>query len=237
MPRPAATPLAYECPCTCCTPGRWQPGWRGWSRRHALVGRRGPPRSPRGRSSCRSSCRGAGRHRAAAGGCVAAPGRMPTDPSEGAGWKLREFAWRSRIAPPRSFTYPNPGKSPRFRSEKKKGAPERPLAALVPGRVAVVAVRLVGLARAGLGEAAADHVADGDDGDVEPRLPGNELVGPGGGVAALDHRRGDEDADDDGDHRPELGGFERLFRLRGEAADHAAPRGAVCARGSGSSRC
>src|SRR5215203_598242 len=89
-----------------------------------------------------------------------------------------------------------------FLERGRRGAPVR-RSDLVPRRVAVVAVRVVRLARAGLRQAAADHVADGDDGDVEPRLPGDELVGPGGGVAALDHRRGDEDADDDGDHRPE----------------------------------
>src|SRR5215207_10922897 len=125
---------------------------------------------------------------------------------------------------------------------RKKGAPRRPLslrAGLVPRRVAVVAVSVVRLTRTGLRQAAADHVADGDDGDVEPRLPGDELVGPWGGVAALDHRRGDEDADDDGDHRPELGRFERLFRLGREAPDDApsfAPT-TFCARASDAGSC
>jgi hypothetical protein len=50
------------------------------------------------------------------------------------------------------------------------------------GVVAAVGVRI---ARAGLGQASADQVGTGDDRDVEPRLAGDELVGPAG-IAALD---------------------------------------------------
>ena len=43
---------------------------------------------------------------------------------------------------------------------------------------AVVTILGVGIARPGLGQAAADHVGGGDDRDVEPSLLGDELVGP-----------------------------------------------------------
>jgi hypothetical protein len=62
-------------------------------------------------------------------------------------------------------------------------------------------------AAAGLGEAAADHVADGEQRDVEPDLVGGEVVGAA--LLALDRVARDPQADDDGDIGEELGRLER----------------------------
>src|SRR3954452_3382247 len=76
-------------------------------------------------------------------------------------------------------------------------------------RLAVVAVG-VGVAAAGLGEAAADHVADRQDRDVEPRLLGAEATG----VGLVDDLGGDQDAGQDGEEGEELGRLERRLGLR-----------------------
>src|SRR4051794_2040581 len=81
-------------------------------------------------------------------------------------------------------------------------------------RLADVAVGGVRVAAAGLGEAAAEQVAERDDADVEPDLPGGQAVI--GVVAGLGHGAGDEQTDDDGDVRPELRRLERLLGLRAE---------------------
>jgi hypothetical protein len=99
------------------------------------------------------------------------------------------------------------GASAATRPRRRIAAPARPVAqVLAPVEVAVLvrAAVEVRLAAAALGEAAADHVAGGDDRDVQPGLARDELVGAVG-VAALDHRGTDEDHRDDGDERHELG--------------------------------
>src|SRR4051794_6687078 len=73
---------------------------------------------------------------------------------------------------------------------------------------------VVGLAAAGLGEAAADHVADGENRHVQPRLPGAEAAV----VGLVDDAGGDEDADHHRDVREELARLERGLRLGGEPA-------------------
>ena len=68
----------------------------------------------------------------------------------------------------------------------------------------------VGLAAAGLGEAAADHVADGEERDEQPRLLGAEPAG----VGLIDDAGGDQHADDGRHVGEELGRLERRLRLR-----------------------
>src|SRR3954449_9732389 len=100
-------------------------------------------------------------------------------------------------------------------------------------------VLVVGLTAAGLGEAAADHVADGQDRHVQPRLPGAEAAV----VGLVDHAGGDQDAGQHGEEGEELGRLERRLGLRGQATRGAlgmavalgtiGPRGGLnCAHGS-----
>src|SRR3954453_20306974 len=101
-------------------------------------------------------------------------------------------------------------------------------------------VLVIGLTAAGLGEAAADHVADRQDRHVQPRLPGAEAAH----VGLVDHAGRDQDAGQHGEKGEELGRLERRFGLRGQATRRArlglavahgtiAPRGSLnCAHGS-----
>src|SRR5829696_3134303 len=74
-------------------------------------------------------------------------------------------------------------------------------------------VLVVGLAAAGLGEAAADHVADGQDRHVQPRLPGAEAAV----VGLVDDAGGDQDAGQHGEEGEELGRLKRRLGLRAQA--------------------
>src|SRR3954452_25599007 len=89
----------------------------------------------------------------------------------------------------------------------------------------VVLVSLVGISASGLGEATADHVADSNDGDKEPCAAGRECIDVGTpvAVALADYPSGDQDADHDGDHRPELGRLKRMLRLRRQPHQHRWP--------------
>src|SRR3954454_18681206 len=101
-------------------------------------------------------------------------------------------------------------------------------------------VLVVGLTAAGLGEAAADHVADRQNRHVQPRLPGAEAAH----VGLVDHAGRDQDAGQHGEKGEELGRLERRLGLRGQATRRArlgpavahgtiAPRGSLnCAHGS-----
>src|SRR3954452_24416389 len=84
-------------------------------------------------------------------------------------------------------------------------------------------VLVVGLAAAGLGEATADHVADGQDRHVQPRLPGAKAAH----VGLVDHAGGDPNADQHGEKGEELGRLERRLGLRGQATHGARPGLAV----------
>src|SRR5829696_6598126 len=75
------------------------------------------------------------------------------------------------------------------------------------------------LLRSGLGEAPTDEVGPGDDGDVEPRLAGDELVAVA--IPTCDHRSADENRGDDPDHGPELRRLERGLCLGGVPAQTA----------------
>src|SRR3954464_14159644 len=91
--------------------------------------------------------------------------------------------------------------------------------------VAVVGVRV---AAAGLREAAAQHVADREDGRVQPHLVCLEAV-----VVAV-ARRGEhaceQDAREDDEIRVELGRLERGLRLGGEAPERASAAAVGCSR-------
>ena len=89
-----------------------------------------------------------------------------------------------------------------------------PIRAGGAGTAGLGAVLVVRLRAAGLGEAAADHVADGQDRHVQPRLLGAQATG----VGLVDHGSGDQDADEHDDERDELGRLERRLRLGGETA-------------------
>src|SRR5215218_11314956 len=77
-----------------------------------------------------------------------------------------------------------------------------------------LALLVVSLAAARLREPAADHVADGEDRDVQPCLLGPEAAG----VGIVHDGGGDQNADRRDDVRDELGGLERGLRLGGDAA-------------------
>ena len=87
------------------------------------------------------------------------------------------------------------------------------------------AVLVVGLAAAGLGEAAADHVADGQDRHVQPGLTGAEAAV----VGLVDHAGRDQDADQDDRRRRRTGRFERRLRLG--ASDDAQAQYTCCLPG------
>ncbi len=89
-------------------------------------------------------------------------------------------------------------------------------AGLQTPRAALVIVVAVGLAAAALGEAAGHHVAEREDGDVEPDLVGAELVGVR--PVTGDHRSRDEGAGQDCDVGEELARLERRLGLGAEAA-------------------
>jgi hypothetical protein len=91
-------------------------------------------------------------------------------------------------------------------------------------------VLVVRLAASGLGQAAADHVADREQGDVEPDLVGGEVVAAP--LLALDCVARDEEADDDREVREELGRLERRFRLGANASDRVARRQALAVKRS-----
>src|SRR5215216_7917402 len=93
-------------------------------------------------------------------------------------------------------------------------------------RAVGVRVVVVRLAAARLRQAAANEIGAGDDGDVEPCLAGDELVGPAA-VAALDGGGADENPDDDADHCPKLGGLEGCLGLRRQAASRPAESSAA----------
>src|SRR5215218_3746699 len=71
------------------------------------------------------------------------------------------------------------------------------------------------VAAAGLGQATADQVADGQQGDQEPALVGAEPLTV---LVDVDHPRGDQHSDDCQDVDDQLGGLERRLRLPGDAA-------------------
>ncbi|MGW6215122.1 hypothetical protein [Streptomyces sp. NPDC055109] len=76
-----------------------------------------------------------------------------------------------------------------------------------------VRVGIVVVLASGLGQAAADHAADGEEHDVLPRLVGAEIVGVT--VVAAHHEGSDQDRDDGGDVAEEfcrLQGRRRLGR-------------------------
>jgi len=97
--------------------------------------------------------------------------------------------------PPRSASPPGEPSGELVRRDTGRGGreslPARPGLQLLPIS-SVLAV--VGLAAAGLGQPAADHVPDGEQGDVQPRLVGAEPVGDRAVVA--DRLRRDEREDD-----------------------------------------
>jgi len=66
------------------------------------------------------------------------------------------------------------------------------------------------LVAASLGQAAADHVADGEDRDIQPRLVSAEALTV---LVLVHHRRGDQDAEGDDDVGDQLGGLEGRLRL------------------------
>jgi hypothetical protein len=73
----------------------------------------------------------------------------------------------------------------------------------------------VRLAAAGLGQSAADHVADGEDADDQPRLVGCQAVVLA--VAGLGEQTGEQDADGGGDVGVELGRLGGVLGLRAQA--------------------
>ena len=75
---------------------------------------------------------------------------------------------------------------------------------MVPGAAALF---VVGLAAAGLGEAAAEQVTDGQDDDVQPRPVGPEIVPVV--CSAADGTRGDQDGGNGRRIDPKLRRFER----------------------------
>src|SRR5512132_3671592 len=92
--------------------------------------------------------------------------------------------------------------------------------------VAVAAVCPVGVAASGLGQTAADHVADGQQRDVQPHLVAGEVIGSA--ILALNAVAGDENADQNDEKGVELGCLERRLGLGGQSADGIAT-GTVCA--------
>src|SRR5918995_1873641 len=93
-------------------------------------------------------------------------------------------------------------------------------AALATVPIAVVAALGVRIARSGLGQTATNEIGAGDDGDVEPCLTGDELVGPTG-VPTLDCGGADENRHNDANHCPELGGLEGRLGLSRQTANPA----------------
>src|SRR5215216_5850686 len=93
-------------------------------------------------------------------------------------------------------------------------------------RAVVVPVVGVRLAAARLRQAAANEIGAGDDGDVEPCLAGDELVGPAA-VAARDGGGADENRDNDADHCPELGGLKGCLGLGRQTASRPAESSAA----------
>ena len=77
--------------------------------------------------------------------------------------------------------------------------------------VAVAALVPVGVTDTRLGDAAADHVADGQDRDVEPHLVGGEDVGAA--LFTLDRVAGDQDRDHHQHEGEELARLEELLGL------------------------
>src|SRR5829696_674331 len=73
------------------------------------------------------------------------------------------------------------------------------------------------VAAAGLGQAAADQVTDGQQGDQEPAVVGAEPLSV---VVDVDHPRGDQHSDDCQDVDDQLGGLERGLGLPGDTAVH-----------------
>jgi uncharacterized protein YbcI len=98
-------------------------------------------------------------------------------------------------------------------------------------------VRVIWVTRSRLRQPTADHVADRQQGGVEPDLPGVEHVGAA--LFAFDGVPCDEQPDQDRDKGPKLRGLERLLGLRREparrAADTASARSIRCSRTSTSS--
>src|SRR4051794_37563615 len=86
--------------------------------------------------------------------------------------------------------------------------------------LALAVVGVVALAAAGLRQPPRDHVADREDRRVEPDLASAVPAG----VRRVDHRTGDQDANEDGDEREELGRLERRLRLGAQRADGGARR-------------
>src|SRR5829696_7595603 len=81
------------------------------------------------------------------------------------------------------------------------------------GRKATSVSGVAARAAAGLGQAAADHVADGEQRDVEPGLVGEEDVAAAVGVA--DERGGEKHSDDGENVDDELGRLNRGLGLGG----------------------
>src|SRR3954471_4927550 len=105
-------------------------------------------------------------------------------------------------------------KSASVRCDSKDGSAADPREGGGARNCGLRVVLVVGLAAAGLGEAAADHVAHGQDRHVEPRLLGAEAAV----VALVDHAGGDQDAGQDGEEGEEFGRLKRRLGLGGQAA-------------------
>src|SRR6185437_9206039 len=76
----------------------------------------------------------------------------------------------------------------------------------------------VRIPRSGFRQTAADEVGPGDNGDIEPCLAGDELIGAVG-VSALDDGGADENRYNDPHHCPKLGGLEGLLGLGRQPAN------------------
>src|SRR5215207_10127264 len=88
------------------------------------------------------------------------------------------------------------------------------------GGLAVAVLGVVGLPAARLGQAAGDHVPDGEDGGVEPDLPRAVAAG----ICCVHDSTSNKNADQDGDVCEELGRLEGRLRLGAETADGLAGR-------------
>src|SRR5215218_3428731 len=95
-----------------------------------------------------------------------------------------------------------------------------------PAQPLLAAVVVVGLAAAGLGQPAGDHVADGQQGDVPPGLVGPEVVEALAVLAGLDQERGQQDAGEHDHVGDELGGLVGGLGLGAEPAGVGPPIGA-----------
>ena len=109
-----------------------------------------------------------------------------------------------RVIDSRSDVMRQPGPHPKTRTRPPRDGRLPPDSEAIPD-LPVAVVGVVRVAAAGLRQAAGDHVANGEDGGVEPDLPGAVAAR----VRCVDDGPGDEDAGQDGDVGEELGRLER----------------------------